>query len=107
MDEAALLEHANRSRIRGIDVRDDPVEAEHGEAVAHASGCGLGGVAAAPAVAPEAVCELPLAVLLGEEQRAVSDQRAGRTLPDAPRLLDRLPHLRLAFAAVKIGRAHV
>jgi hypothetical protein len=69
--------------------------------VAHARGRRLARVAAAPAVPPDAVSELPLPVLRREEQGAVSDEPAGVALPDAPAgALDPLPDLLLAVCRV-------
>src|SRR5580765_8051985 len=75
--EAALLEHAHRRGIPRIDVGDDPRDAHRVEGVADARLRRLAGVAAAPAVATEAVRELPVAESRVEMDTRIADELAG------------------------------
>src|SRR5207247_9419123 len=72
--KAALLEHAHRLDPFGFHVGDDLLHSERLEAVAHTRASRLGRVAAAPAVAAEAVRELPLAEPLVEAKAAIADE---------------------------------
>src|SRR5438034_3970710 len=85
MLESALLEHARRRLIRRIDIRDDPLEPHDLEAVLHARERRLGRVAAAPAIPPEAVGQLPLAEADVERDTAVADELPRGAFPHAPR----------------------